>query len=361
MKQYISAAPEAEQQRKRAQGSEKFGRYTISRNPCREKKESESREEGVRLKRLIYLFSAAIIMMSVVSVYGEDIREQPADARPNEDIREQPTEARLIEDMILYYGCYGEDAAGDIDGLLADLKETDIMQGELWEDIMDYWGYVHTDLVINTENLPENLPEDDSLALVILGNGLNDDGSMKEELIGRLEVGLDCAGQYPNAFVICTGGGTAKENKNVTEAGQMGDWLIEKGLEKDRLILEDRSRSTIENARFTQNILRKDYPQIDSIAIITSDYHIARASLLFETITLMMADGRQGSKLQVLSNCAWLADKEYTEKDLRGWEMYNLLQLTGNKELAQQYIKDPENFPRPVLGEHERTELEDAA
>lgn len=98
------------------------------------------------------------------------------------------------------------------------------------------------------ERLPENLPQDDSLALVILGGGLNADGSMKDELIRRLNVGLDCAEQYPNAYVVCTGGATAKENKDVTEAGQMGAWLLENGLEEDRLILEDRSRSTIENA-----------------------------------------------------------------------------------------------------------------
>jgi len=42
----------------------------------------------------------------------------------------------------------------------------------------DYWGYVNTDLVINKGSLPENLPGDDSLALVILGQGLKADGSM---------------------------------------------------------------------------------------------------------------------------------------------------------------------------------------
>ena len=59
-------------------------------------------------------------------------------------------------------------------------------------------------------------------ALVILGQRLKADGSMKDELIRRLKVGLDVSEQYPNAYVVCTGGGTAKENKEVTEAGQMG-------------------------------------------------------------------------------------------------------------------------------------------
>jgi len=58
---------------------------------------------------------------------------------------------------------------------------------------MDYWGYVNTGMVINEDSLPENLPGDDSLALVILGQGLKPDGSMKDELIRRLKVGFDCS------------------------------------------------------------------------------------------------------------------------------------------------------------------------
>ena len=254
----------------------------------------------------------------------------------------------------------GEEAAEEIDWLLDTLKETDISQGELWEDIMDYWKYANTDLVINSESLPDNLPKDDSLAIVILGYVLNDDGSMRDELIGRLQVGLDCAKQYPNAYVVCTGGGTAKDNQDVTEAGQMGAWLLENGLAEERLILENQSRSTIENAQFTLDILYTDYPQVDSVAIVSSDYHITRGSLLFETTALMMMEEKKEPEAKVISNCASPApEKNYTEDYLRGWQMYNMLQLIGDRDLAWQYLQDPEHFPRPVL--HKRDELPDVA
>lgn len=276
------------------------------------------------------------------------------------DIPEKTEQDQLIEDMILYYGCYGEAADVEIDGLLGALKKTDIRQGKLWEAIMDYWGYVNTGLVINADSLPENLPGDDSLALVILGQGLNADGSMKDELIRRLKVGFDCSKQYPNAYVVCTGGGTAKENKEVTEAGQMGAWLLENGLKENRLILEDQSRSTIDNARYTLDILHRDYPQVRSVAIVSSDYHITRGSLLFEVTALMMMDEREEPEARVVSYCAVaVPEREYTEEYLRGWQMYNMLQLIGEKDLAWQYLHDPEHFPRPVL--HERDDLPDAA
>ena len=299
------------------------------------------------MKRLLYVLTAIVLLLSNVSAFGAEVRDKTE-------------QDQLIEDMILYYGCYGEAATEEVNELLGALKRTDIRQGKLWEEIMDYWGYVNTDLVINKDILPDNLPNNDSFALVILGNVLNADGSMKDELIRRLKVGLDCAGQYPNAYVVCTGGGTAEENREATEAGQMGAWLLENGLDEKRLILEDRSRSTIENAWYTLDILRTDYPQVSSVAIISSDYHITRGSLLFEATALMMMEEKKEPEAKVISNCASPApDKNFTEDYLRGWQMYNMLQLTGDWELARQYIQDPEHFPRPEL--HVRDKLSDAA
>lgn len=96
------------------------------------------------------------------------------------------------------------------------------------------------------------------------------------------------------------------------------------------------------------------------VAIVSSDYHVARGCLLFETTTLMSVEERRESEIQVVSNCASPApDKDYTEDYLRGWQMYNMLQLIGDRDLARQYIQDPENFPRPVL--YDRDETADAA
>ncbi len=72
--------------------------------------------------------------------------------------------------------------------------------------------------------------------VVILGFQLNPDGSMKDELIERLKVGLKSAEKYPNAYIVCTGGGTAAENAEATEAGEMAKWLEEQGVAKERII-----------------------------------------------------------------------------------------------------------------------------
>jgi len=106
------------------------------------------------MKRFLYALTAMILLASNLSAFGADIREQTDDFQ-------------LIEDMILYYGGYGEAATEEIGDLLGALKGSDIRKGNLWDGIMDYWRYVNTDLAINTESLPETLPKDDSLALVL--------------------------------------------------------------------------------------------------------------------------------------------------------------------------------------------------
>lgn len=100
---------------------------------------------------------------------------------------------------------------------------------------------------------------------------------MQPELVGRLRTALTCAKQYPEAMVLCTGGGTTYLNRSTSEAQQMGKWLTAHGLDERRLILEDQSLTTAENARFSAGILYREQPQITSAAIVTSTYHIRGA------------------------------------------------------------------------------------
>ena len=58
---------------------------------------------------------------------------------------------------------------------------------------------------------------------------------MKDELIERLNTALRSLEKYPNAYVVCTGGGTAADNDSATEAGEMAKWLIERALIKSAL------------------------------------------------------------------------------------------------------------------------------
>ena len=126
-------------------------------------------------------------------------------------------ETDIINEMISYYSTYQSTAKTDIQRLVEKLKALNSTKGEEWEKIMKYGDYVNTDMNVNVDGLPN----DDSLCITVLGFALNDDGTMKDELVGRLQTALASAQKYPNAYVAVTGGGTAKNNPNVIEADQM--------------------------------------------------------------------------------------------------------------------------------------------
>lgn len=200
----------------------------------------------------------------------------------------------LIERIVVNHAAYNERDTAAMDELCAQ----DPAQAEQWEKILDLW---ETPVAVNTE-LPDNLPQDDTLCLVVLGFQLNPDGTIREELVERLKVALEASKKYPQAFIVCTGGGTAAYNHDATEAGKMAEWLETHGVEPNMIIVENHSLTTAQNAIYTFDILTEQYPKVRQIAIISSDYHIATGVLLFGVEAIL-----RDSHISIVSNAAWQA------------------------------------------------------
>lgn len=215
----------------------------------------------------------------------------------------------IIEELVVYHGTYGEEAADKEKELLKELEKADKGAAEKWEKVLDYWKYANQDIEVHYDVLPDGLPQTGELCMVALGFQLNEDGSMKEELIERLKVVLASAQKYPQAHIVCTGGGTAKNNKEATEAGEMAKWLQAQGIDKNRIIVEDKSITTAQNAMFTYELLAEHCPEVSQIAIISSDYHIATGSLFFEAWNILQADEPGHLNASVVSNAAYKAPK----------------------------------------------------
>ena len=214
---------------------------------------------------------------------------------------------KTVEEMAVDFGAYGAEADSRINGLLTELSAEDPSAGTRWKTIMDLWRSPELGRPLCYGVLPDGLPDTDELCLVVLGFQLEPDGTMKDELIGRLNVALASAEKYPNAYIVCTGGGTAAENEAASEAGEMAKWLIAHGVEKRRVIVEDHSVTTAQNALFTYDILTSLYPSVRKLAVISSDYHIATGELLFQAEAVLRANAPGNEKLEVVSNAAWKA------------------------------------------------------
>lgn len=89
----------------------------------------------------------------------------------------------IIEEMVVDYGSYGEEAEARIRELLQELESVDKDAALRWEQIMELWKSSNTALTIHDELPPEGLPDTDKLCFVVLGFQLEPDGTMREELI----------------------------------------------------------------------------------------------------------------------------------------------------------------------------------
>jgi uncharacterized SAM-binding protein YcdF (DUF218 family) len=109
-------------------------------------------------------------------------------------------------------------------------------------------------------------------AIVILGYGLNPDGTMRTILRRRVMTGLTVAQFFPQSPIIVTGGNPRNGN---TEAGQMRKMLMLLGFPDNRIIVEDKANSTVQNARFSVPLAKK--ADTSGIILVTSSTHQGRA------------------------------------------------------------------------------------
>ena len=205
--------------------------------------------------------------------------------------------------LIQYYLHHQEKADEVIWDLIRQMKEVDPKQAAVWEKLMFDWAWINSDMPVYEQEIPQDVPTDDSLCIVVMGFGLNADGSIRPELENRLKMALTFATSYPNAYVLVTGGQTGAVD-GVTEAGQMAAWLQKHGLPKSRIIQENQSLSTTANAVNSYKLLTRAYPQVDSIAIVTSDYHVRQSCAMFAAVSNYQSGYKGGRSLELVGNAA---------------------------------------------------------
>ena len=117
---------------------------------------------------------------------------------------------------------------------------------------------------------------DDQLTVVVLGCKVNGYYPSRS-----LELRLDKAYEFltENEGYVCVVSGGQGEGEKISEAECMKDYLTKKGIDPDRIYLEDRSENTIENIDNSYEVI-KENGLPEKIAIVTSSYHEYRAGLI---------------------------------------------------------------------------------
>ncbi|WP_327139924.1 YdcF family protein [Nocardia sp. NBC_01327] len=108
--------------------------------------------------------------------------------------------------------------------------------------------------------------------IAVLGYGLLPDGTMRPELVNRLQAAWLQAIASPMSPILVTGG---NPQNGITEAAAMQGWLIGHGIPANRIVADHRAGSTVQNALFGTDMLRK--AGATSAIVVTSPNHIRRA------------------------------------------------------------------------------------
>lgn len=264
--------------------------------------------------------------------------------------------------LIQYYLHHQEAADDVIWDITRQMKEIDRKQGAIWEKIMFDWSWINSDMPVYEDILPDGLAQDSSLCIVVMGFGLNEDGSIRPELENRLNVALRSALKYPNASILVTGGQTGAV-EGVTEAGQMAAWLQRNGISDSRIIQEKQSLSTTANAVNCYKLLTKAYPQVSSIAVITSDYHITESCAMFAVVSNYQSGYKGGKSLELVANAVCDTGTEYDSLTTQAWGMSLVLGIPYDnnakapalyyvertEEPAYEETTEPQEEPQPVV------------
>jgi len=125
-------------------------------------------------------------------------------------------------------------------------------------------------------------------AIVILGGGLRDGGLLPPWSIARFERALER--QTGTEAFICLSQATVHRPPPldgrgfpVTEAAAGARYLIERGIEPERIRLEALSLETIGNAAFTR-LLHTDVAGWRRLLVVTSAFHMPRSRAIFEKV-----------------------------------------------------------------------------
>ena len=81
----------------------------------------------------------------------------------------------------------------------------------------------------------------------------------------------------------------------------MKEFLVAKGVPAEKILTEDRSRSTLENFRFSRELFKKEIEGL-SCLFVTSDFHVYRAGLAARAAGFPMEGRGSVSPFYILPN-----------------------------------------------------------
>jgi uncharacterized SAM-binding protein YcdF (DUF218 family) len=183
--------------------------------------------------------------------------------------------------------------------------------------------------------------------IVVLGGALSPEISAARgavalnEAAERITVAVELARRYPDARIVFSGGNAALIREGGIEAVFALQEFEALGIPHDRIIAEEQSRNTVENAVFSR-LIAQPKPG-ERWLLVTSGYHMPRAMGVFRAagfpVEAYPVDWRTRGPIDATEPFVSLGDGlRRTDTAVREWVGLVAYRLTGKTE---------ELFPRP--------------
>ena len=156
----------------------------------------------------------------------------------------------------------------------------DIM-GNLFSAVYLYFECMIIGVIVSHVIVAKHEPEPDKDFIIILGCGINDDGTPTPLLRGRVDRAISFAkkqeeqtGKRP---LFITSGGKGSDERN-SESAAMKGYMLSVGIPEEQITEEDKSTTTEENMIFSKEKIKAINPG-GKVAFATTNYHVFRSGI----------------------------------------------------------------------------------
>lgn len=106
--------------------------------------------------------------------------------------------------------------------------------------------------------------------------------TLSQFLKKRLDKGIELYnGGFADYILVSGGQGPGEE---ITEAEAMKRYLLSQGIDENKIIIEDKSGNTMENLRYSKDVMNKK--QLNTAIVVSNKYHLKRASVMAKKVGL---------------------------------------------------------------------------
>lgn len=113
--------------------------------------------------------------------------------------------------------------------------------------------------------------------VIVLGAGL-DGENVGKVLKSRLDKAIEYYNIHKDVNIIVSGG--LGEGEIISEADAMYKYLIEQGVNPNQIIKENKATTTLENIKYSKEILIKRNDKNKKVLIVTNEFHLYRAMVI---------------------------------------------------------------------------------